>query len=558
MMQIRLISLAAIIIVSLFLLLTRKIRYDIVGILTMLILVFAGYITPTNALENFASITVIVFISAMIISGTLSDSGVLEVAGNMLTSRIRNEKVLLLLLLSLVIVASGFISDVTLTIAFIPLIYSISSKINRPPSKYLLPLAYSSILGGRYTIIGNLSNIIIANEWYNKFGHPLGMFQFAKIGLMQAFIIVVVIVFLVTPLISKREQKVRSLKEVSVSSYVVEAQVSGNSDFVGKSPKYVEKSLGVKVVRIISPWRFIGMVRKIKEGDILLLKIKPEDLPLLLSSKGIKISERGTTTKGQLFELLITSSSRIRGRKIKEVPLVEGYNVSIIGIASGRNLYRVPEYTLTPGDVILVEGEEEDVARVASIYNLLPIGGKGLKSFNRKKALSSLIGLGVAVIMSSLGFSMSISFLTGALICTFGGTTTIRKLYEYIEWPAVIFIGSYLSIGNVMITSGLTGYIASFIHESPVVLFVVALILANTVGYVATAIILAPIALSFPNPLISATILAMSTSASFITPFSHQANLIVYNTAGYRIKDFIISGTIIIILIFMLTFLIKP
>ncbi|MDP8002767.1 MAG: SLC13 family permease [Caldisphaera sp.] len=542
-----------IIIISISLLLMRKLRHDIIGVATMVALVLLGYISPQNALDNFGSITIIVFISTMIISGTLADSGLLEILGNILASKIKSEKILLLVLLFLIVVASGFVSDVALTLAFMPLIYSISSRLNKHSSKYLLPLAYSAILGGRYTLIGTSSNIIIANEWYNKFGTQLNILQFAKIGLIESFISVIIIILVIVPIIGKGGSEITSLKQISVSDYIIEAQITGESNFKGKSLKSVEKALGVKVIRVISPWRFIGSSRKLKEGDILVLRIRPDQLPLLLSSKGLKITEKSEQEK-QFFELLITSSSKIINRRISELQLEERYNVSIIGVASGRSLYRISDYTLSSGDVLLVQGKEEDVAKLASVYTLMPLAGKGPKPFDKRKAIMAITGLGLAIAISYLGISLSISFLTGALISSLSGLSTVRKLYDYIEWPAVIFIGSYLTIGEVMESSGLTGIIGLFIHNSPIILFLVALILSNTIGYVATAIILAPVALSFPNPLLGATILSMSVSSPFLTPFAHQANLIVYSAAGYKIRDYLISGSIIIVVIMFITF----
>lgn len=543
-----------IIVVSLALLLTRKLRHDIIGIATMISLVLLGYLSPQEALDNFGSMTIIVFVSAMIISGTLADSGLLEILGNYISSKIKSEKLMLLLLLSLTVVASGFVSDVALTLAFMPLIYSISSRLSKPSSKYLLPLAYASILGGRYTIIGTSSNIILDNAWYNKFGYELNFFEFAKIGLISSFISIVVLTFLITPFLGRHRKEITSLKEISVSNYIIEAQVTGNSDFIGKSPKFVEKSLGVKVLKLISPWRFVGITRKIREGDILLLKVDPSQIPLISSSKGLKISQKEREEQEQYFELLVTSSSKIKGRKIKELDMEEKYNVYVIGIASGSYVDRVYDYILKPGDVLLIQGKEQDVAKLADYYNLLPLSSKGIKAFDRKKAAFSIAGLSLAIITSYFGLNLALSFLIGALISALSGTSTIRKMYEYIEWPAVIFIGSYLSIGDVMLKSGLSQMLGGLIHNSLIVLFFVSLLLSNTVGYVTSAIILAPIALSFPNPLAGITVLAMSSSSPFLTPFSHQANLIVYGAAGYKNKDYLIAGSIVIAIVALVTF----
>jgi len=542
-----------IITVSILLLLSRRLRHDIVGITTMIALVLTGFISPKEALSNFASVTIIVLISLMIIAGTLADSGLLEVLGNYITSKIKNEKIILLLLLSLTVIASGFVSDVALLLAFIPLIYSISLNLKKPISRYLLPLAYASILGGPTTLIGTSTNIILDNEWYNKFGYNLKFLQFAKINLISSFISILILTFLITPFLGRKGKEVTSLKEITVQNYIIEVQLTGDSDLIGKSPKSIEKSFGIKVLRVISPWRFIGERRELKEGDILLLKISPSQLPLILSSKGLKISQKPIESKEQFFELLITGSSKLRGKKIKEVDF-EFHNIYVIGIAFANYITRIYDYVLRPGDVLLVQGQEPNVAKFADYYGLLPINSKGLKAFDKRKALFSIGGLALSIIANSFGLNIALSFLIGALISTFSGTSTIRKMYEYVEWPLIVFIGAYLSIGQVMVTSNLSSLVGGLIHNSALILFLLSLLLSNTVGYVTAAIILAPIALSFTTPLVGITVLAMGASSPFLTPFSHQANLIAYGTAGYKNRDFLLAGTIVILIKFFVTF----
>ncbi|WP_048816701.1 SLC13 family permease [Caldisphaera lagunensis] len=546
-------GLIAIIIISLSFLLSRRLRHDIIGIATMIVLIIAGYLTPQEALQNFSSITVIMLISLMIIAGTLADSGILEVMGNYITSKIKYEKVLLLLLLSLTVIASGFVSDVALILAFIPLIYSVSLRLKRPISRYLLPLAYAAILGGPTTLIGTSTNVILTNAWYNKFGYNLNLFEFAKINLIASFISIIILVFVITPFLGRKIKEVSSLKEITVQSYIIEAQITGDSNFIGKTPKDVEKSLNAKVIRIISPWRFIGTVRKLKEGDILLLKITPAQLPLILSSRGLKISEKEKEEKEMFFELLVTSSSKLKGRKVKELDL-DTYNSYVIGIASANFITRINDYILRPGDILLIQGEEPNVAKLAKYYDLLPINSQGLKAFDKRKALFSISGLSIAIILSFFNFNLGLSFLIGALISTFSGFSTLRKMYEYVEWPLIVFIGSYLSLGEVIINSGISSMVGGLIHSSLLILFLLAILLSNTVGYVTAAIILAPIALSFPNPLLGVTVLAMGASSPFLTPFAHQANLIAYGTAGYKNRDFLLAGILIILIKFLVTF----
>ncbi|BBD73839.1 hypothetical protein HS1genome_2228 [Sulfodiicoccus acidiphilus] len=132
---------------SVTLLITRRVRYDVVGLITMLSLILLGLVNPERALENFGSTSVLLLVALMIVSGFLSESGLLEVLGEFVTSRVRSEKVAVGLILVATAFISGFVSDVALTLSFLPLVVYISSKLGRARSKYLIPLSYSAILG---------------------------------------------------------------------------------------------------------------------------------------------------------------------------------------------------------------------------------------------------------------------------------------------------------------------------------------------------------------------------------------------------------------------------
>ena len=129
------------------LLLTNRIRYDLVGIGTVVVIVAAGLVTPTLAMAEFASLPVFLLGMVMVISKTISDSGVMEKFGEILSRRFKNEYVMLAILFLIIGLMSGFMSDVALTLMMIPIAYILSEKLKKSPTKYLLEVERS---GGKY------------------------------------------------------------------------------------------------------------------------------------------------------------------------------------------------------------------------------------------------------------------------------------------------------------------------------------------------------------------------------------------------------------------------
>ncbi|WP_243666011.1 SLC13 family permease [Vulcanisaeta sp. JCM 16159] len=177
-----------------------------------------------KALAFIGSTTVVVLGSVMVISKALEESGFLDKLAEELDKVFGNEYVLLVIVMLIVSLLSGFMSDVALVSIFIPFMYAVSRSHNKKLSKYLLPLSYAAIIGGRYTIFGTSTNLIIDQLWYERFGRYLPVFQFLSIGLVIVFtsIPTLLLIYLLLP---NRESVVTSVDDLKIGEYVVEARL---------------------------------------------------------------------------------------------------------------------------------------------------------------------------------------------------------------------------------------------------------------------------------------------------------------------------------------------
>ncbi|WP_243681814.1 SLC13 family permease [Vulcanisaeta souniana] len=249
-----------VLVLAVVLLLSRVVRYDVVGVLLMVLLIIGGVISAEKALSFIGSTTVVVLGSIMVISKALEESGFLDRLAGELDRVFRNEYVFLVFVILIVsLLSGGFMSDVALVSIFIPFMYAVSRNHNKKLSKYLLPLSYAAIVGGRYTIFGTSTNLIIDQLWYERLGRYLSIFQFLNIGLVIVFasIPALLLIYLLLP---NRESVVASVDDLKIGEYVVEAQVNEDCELVGgKTKREVEREYGVKI-RSVLPRRLSRLV----------------------------------------------------------------------------------------------------------------------------------------------------------------------------------------------------------------------------------------------------------------------------------------------------------
>ena len=542
--------------VSVILLISNRIRYDIIGIGAVFVLLVFGITKLSTVTLEIGSLPVLLLGIVMIVSKTISDSGIIDKFADILSKKIRNEKILLLVLFLLVGVLSGFMSDVALTLMMIPLGYFIAEKQKKSPSKYLLPFAYMAVLGGRYTVASTSSNVILYDLWYSKTGHFLPFFQFAEPGI---FIILagIPVAILISYLIPNTSKKVTSIDEFKTGEYLTEVKVENESPIVGHSINDFEKEYGIRIVAIY-PGRISWRERTIFGGDVIMVRLKPEAITTLSGIKGIKMTiPKDNAENLTVREVFVMPESRLIGQQLIQIREAGRYNISVIGISAyGKKIFgRFRTITVEAGDVLLLSGSDEDVASFISDNALGPLSEREMRVFNLGHGVTSILALAIAVILASFGVNLIIAFGSALLIMLATRSLNFKLMYRHVQWPILIFVGTYLILGAAIISTGLSGYIASFVLDSPLVLFLLTVILANTVGNVGSAVIMGPIALGFPDPLKAIVVVAMAASSTFVTSFGNQSNLIVQGAGSYTAKDYALYGSILVVLSMVITML---
>jgi di/tricarboxylate transporter len=205
------------------------------------------------------------------------------------------------------------------------------------------------------------------------------------------------------------------------------------------------------------------------------------------------------------------------------------------------------------GDVLLLLGPTERLSDVVGWLGCLPLAERGLKVMQRGKALLAVSIFAIAVVVASIGLlklSIALAAAVAALVAL--RIVPLRELYESIEWPVVVLLGSMIPIGAALEATGGTGLIATGILTladgySPVVvmilLMIVTMTLSDVMNNTATAVIAAPVGVQIanvlgvsPDPFLMTV--AVAASCAFLTPIGHKNNTLILGPGGYRFGDY--------------------
>jgi di/tricarboxylate transporter len=231
------------------------------------------------------------------------------------------------------------------------------------------------------------------------------------------------------------------------------------------------------------------------------------------------------------------------------------YGVALVGVSRQGRRFRdnVRQLEIMPGDVLLLLGSEERLGDIIGRLGLLPLKDRGQQVIQRDKAWLA-VGLFAAAIAAA---SVGLVYLPVALGCVAAAyvllnIVPVRSLYNSIEWPVIVLLGSMIPIGAALQTTGGTALIAEGIVDlsagfSPAVvltlLIVVTMTLSDVMNNTATAVIAAPIAIEIaallgvnPDPFLMGV--AVAASCAFLTPIGHKNNTLIMGPGGYRFGDY--------------------
>ncbi len=541
-----------------------RFRYDLVAFVALLVTVLFGIIEPSKAFEGFGHPAVVIIALVLIVSRGLMNSGAVELIAQFVIKPDRN----LSSHIGIMAVAGAALSAIINNVAALALLMSLdmdaARKAKRAISLTLMPLSFGTILGGMITMIGTPPNIVIAQYREDAFGKPFQMFDFAPVGLAVALTGIAYVSIIGWRLLPKRADTV-SL-EGDAGLYVAEARVKSESKSIGQTVGDIYPLANENDVTILGLVRQgkrlpgFSKTKEIRKGDFLVLEGDPKQIEALMGAAELEAigAEKHGGLLGRslsLVEAIVPEDARLVGRTTETLRLVGRYGVTLLGVSRQGKKFRdrVRKLPIKAGDMLLLIGPDENVARASNWLGVLPLENRRMEVLQRTKAFIAIALFVVAIMLSVL----SITSLAIALaICVVGylalGIIGGRDFYALIEWKVIVLLACLIPVGTALETTGGSQMIAELIVTQTsnlppwgilTIIMIITMTLSDFLNNVATALITAPIAVSVaqsigvnPDPFLMGV--AVAASCAFLTPIGHKNNTIIMGPGNYKFGDY--------------------
>ena len=551
---------------------------DVTALSILAVVLVLGYISPEEAISGFANPAVITIALLFVLSHALQKSGILEymvIRLNKLTERSRFLGLFVFLIS--VALASAFVNNTAIVAIFIPLTIRLAQKYNLSPSKLLMPLSYIAIIGGTLTLVGTSTNLLVNSIYVNSISSspPLGMFEFAKFGLVMLVIGMAYLLIAVPFLIPSRTVTSSLTKSYHMGGYLTELKVSAESPLVGRTCKEraVNKNYDITVLDILRDGKLISNnIRDtiIHPEDILFVRGSLENFLRMKEVEKVTMLTDEKLTQDELIhddntlvECLITNQTDLVGKSLMEINFRRRFGSFILAIRREGEILRkkIAHVVLQAFDTLLIYGPIEKIKELSDSGDFIVLGEIEATLQKHKYWWVSVAVILGTVILAALGI---VPILKGALIGTIFllviRVITANEAYQSINWQVIVLIAALIPLGIVIQKSGTAFWIGTVLNDianafNPLVrptimlslVYLVTIILTEMTSNAATAIIMTPIAISAAqqmglDPRTFVFAVCFAASASFITPIGYQTNLMVYGPGGYKFTDYVRVG----------------
>ena len=566
---------------------SERLRVDLIALLVLITLRITGLITIEEAFSGFASPAVITVWSVYIVSGGLFKSGIADILANFML-RLSGESYLRLLFIIMITVGimSSFMNNIGAVAILLPAVVSAGRKINVAPSKLLIPMAFTSLLGGKMTLIGTPPNILATSIMESYGGmEPFGFFDFTPMGAIVLVVGILYFLLIGNRLLPDRTPSGQLSESYHIRDYLSEVRVKAKSSLVGKT--LAESQLGqnynlnvVQIHRSKKRLRVPSHNPVFRSGDILLVQGSSQniikscetlDLEAIPEWKFEDFSQ-GTQT---MIEVTLAPRSKMQGLTLKEIDFRAHSGLTVLALQQrGKSIFsNLADIPLDFGDAMLIQGPEDRIAQLRRDEDFLILETPPMETKRTQKApLAVLILAGVLLVVSMRILHVSTAMLIGAVLMILTGVLKMDEAYQAIEWKSVFLIAGMLPMGIAMQNSGTALFLAQQIVElvgnwgTTAVLMGIFLMTALTTEVMSNAaatVLVTPIAIDAarslganPQTFVMAVVIAAATS--FLMPIGHQANVLVFGPGGYKFGDYTKVGVWLNIIIFFVVLVFLP
>lgn len=564
---------------------SEKLPVDMVALLVLATLLLTGLVSPEEGISGFANPATVTVAAMFVLTAGLQKTGATAAVGRLLVRLARTPTIALLAVMAVAALASAFVNNTAAVAVFIPLVLAVAARRKTPPSRLLIPLSYAAQFGGVCTLIGTSTNLLVSSISERAGYGAFSMFEFGRLGVVLT--IAGMLYFLLFSRWLLPDRVAASLPEVyHLGEYITELRVGEGSKYVGRSIR--DSRLGeehdVTVLRLLHGERKIWapLDQPLAAGDVLLVRGRIPELMALKGTAGLELDpefqlgqEILESDELKLVQALVAPRSRLIGRTLKELDFRSRYHALVLAILRrGHHLdQKLNAVRLQLGDALLLQARPQELERLRADESFIVLDEVESAAPRRRRAPLAIGILAAVVGVAAFGLlPILVTAIAGVAALVLTRCLTLDEAYAAIDWKVIFLLAGVLPLGIAMERSGAARLISDGAlgwagELGPVALvavfYLLTAVLTELMSNNATAVLLAPIAISTavqqgidPRPLLMAVTFAASTS--FSTPVGYQTNAMVYNPGGYRYADFLRSGVPLNVVFWILSTLLIP
>jgi di/tricarboxylate transporter len=522
---------------------------------SFLALIASQQLVLADVINNFTNQGLITLVLLLLVSSAVDKTSLIKRIGRGLVTASFNLSYWRLF--GLTFISSALLNNTAIVAS---LIGPVKQNQHHHASRLLIPLSYSAILGGTVTLIGTSTNLIV-NSFLIEHGHPgFNFWDFTLYGLV-AGLSCGLLMFFMTPFLPQIANK-----KIAYNSYFIEADVEENSELVGKSVEdnHLRNLPEIFLIEVARAGKLITPVNPdlvINAGDKLIFSGNIKHVANLNHIKGLKLfAETNGLLRDNLTEVVISNRAQIIGKSLKNLGFRALFDAAVVAIRrDGESLSgKLGEIKLQSGDFLLLATGPDFMQRHNLTKNFFILSEKKMPAkLSRTQEWITLGGflLTIALAASSL-INLATSLLFFIAILVISGVTSSNEIKRNIPLNLIVVIVGALSLATALEKSGVMGQIMQLIGPwaagvSPVwalvTVYVCTLIMTELVTNNAAAALMFPLAYGLVEtlgvPLMPfALAVAFAASASFISPYGYQTNLLVFSASNYKFSHFIKFG----------------
>lgn len=570
---------------------TEKLRVDVIALLVLLTLALTGLVDADEAFAGFANPAVITVWAVYIVSGGLFKTGVADVMGRLILRLAGNSVPRLVAVIMLTCgIMSAFMNNVGATAMLLPAVVGISRRTRVPVSQLLIPLSFSSLLGGNMTLIGTPANILAANIMIEHNLPPFGFFDFTPMG---AVVFAAGIVYMTTigwRLLPVRQPPGDRRAAYQLREYVSEVRVLPDSPLAGQT--LLESRLGADYDLTVLAIIHEGEVRTALHPDTVIqphnrLMVQGAPHQLMQASKAMGISietERAAeleldrelaAEQMQIVEATLAPRSPLLGRTLRQARFRERYGFSVVAIRRHGEVItrRLRDVQLEFGDALLLQGSPHRLLSALTGEEFLVLEPVMLEIPRQHKAplAVGIMGLVLALVLLA-DLHISTAMVIGSVLMVLTRCLSMDEAYQSIDWRTVFLVAGMLPLGTAMESTGTARFLADMLLNAvgglgPVAvlggIYILVALITQPMSNAAAVVLITPIAIDTAlslganvQPFVLATVIGASTS--FLTPVGHKANVLVFGPGGYHFFDYTRVGGFLNLTLLVVSMIMLP